>query len=151
MARAPFQVLVFPYRVGSDGNVSFAILRRAQDTGGYWQGIAGGGEDDETPLDAARRESAEEAGIDANKSFLTLDAMCMVPVVNVSGFQWGADVLVIPEYAFGVDVGDAPLHQSDEHTAHEWVSYDQAVARLHWDSNRTALWELNHRLTAGHP
>jgi dATP pyrophosphohydrolase len=151
MARAPFQVLVFPYCVGSDGNVSFAILRRGQDTGGYWQGIAGGGEDDETPLDAARRESAEEAGIDANKSFLTLDAMCMVPVVNVSGFRWGADVLVIPEYAFGVDVGDAPLRLSDEHTAHEWMSYDEAVARLHWDSNRTALWELNHRLTAGHP
>ena len=104
MARAPFQVLIFPYRIGHDGTVWFAIFQRAITTGGYWQGIAGGGADDETPLDAARREAAEEAGINTNRPFVALSAMCMLPVVNVCGFRWGADVLVIPEYAFGVDV-----------------------------------------------
>ncbi|MDP9310318.1 MAG: hypothetical protein M3R24_05410 [Chloroflexota bacterium] len=55
MARAPFQVLVFPYHQRSDGIYVFAVFRRADDP--YWQGIAGGGEGDETPRQArnARR------------------------------------------------------------------------------------------------
>ena len=40
MARAPFQILVFPYRRRGD-KFEFALFRRADD--GYWQGIAGGG------------------------------------------------------------------------------------------------------------
>jgi dihydroneopterin triphosphate diphosphatase len=126
MARAPFQVLILPYHIDNEGTAWFAIFQRAMATGGYWQGIAGGGEDDETPLDAARREAAEEAGINTNRSFVALSAMCMLPVVNVCGFRWGTHVLVIPEYAFGVDVGDSTLRLSDEHTMHEWLKYEDA-------------------------
>ena len=28
----------------------------------------------------------------------------------------------------------------------EWLSYEDAKARLKWDSNRNALWELNWKL-----
>ncbi|MDX9955097.1 MAG: NUDIX domain-containing protein, partial [Anaerolineae bacterium] len=63
MARAPFQVLVYPYRRKLDGQIEIALLKRAD--AGYWQGIAGGGEDPESPLEAARRETYEESGIPA--------------------------------------------------------------------------------------
>ena len=59
MTRAMFQVLAIPYWVEMDGTVEYALLRRSQDDGGYWQWVAGGGEADETPLDAASREAFE--------------------------------------------------------------------------------------------
>jgi dATP pyrophosphohydrolase len=52
LARAPFQILVFPYCKDDSGKIQYAIFSRAD----YfcWQGIAGGGEDKETPLEAAK-------------------------------------------------------------------------------------------------
>lgn len=144
MSRAPLQVLVFPYRVTPEG-IRYAVFRRTD--GDYWQAIAGGGDEGETPLKAAQREALEEAGLNSNE-FLALDSLNTVPVVGVCGYlRWGPDVLVVPEHCFGVDVRDQELVLSHEHTEYRWVDYDAAVEMLHWDSNKNALWELNHRLT----
>jgi hypothetical protein len=51
MARAPFQVLVYPYRKNSNEQIEYALMKRSNE--GFWQGIAGGGEDNEKPLEAA--------------------------------------------------------------------------------------------------
>ena len=144
MARAPFQVLAFPF-CGWDKNLEYAIFRRSD--ADYWQGIAGGGEGDETPLEAARREGEEEAGIPAESHYVALDAVSEKPVEQVVGtLLWGKDVLVIPEYCFGVEVFDKQLVLSREHTEYRWVPFDTAMAMLHWDSNKTALQELERRL-----
>lgn len=55
MPRAPFQVLVYPYRRLEGGLVNYALFRRSD--AGWWQGIAGGGEGRESPEEAARREA----------------------------------------------------------------------------------------------
>lgn len=148
MSRAPFQVLVIPVRANSDG-IRYALFRRTHATGGYWQGIAGGGEGDESPMDAAKREAAEEAGLNSDLIFVQLDSMAMIPVVNVAGFQWGEETLVIPEYAFAAVVESGDCRLSDEHTEFNWYRFDDAMALLHWDSNRTALWELDWRIRHG--
>jgi len=147
MTRAPFQVLVLPYRVLDDGSLRYTLLRREPSTGGYWLGIAGGGEDNETPLEAARREACEEAGISPESGFVQLDRFAMIPVDSVCGFLWGEKILVIPNYSFGVEVNHQKLTLSDEHTGYRWVTYDDARRLLRWEDNRNALWELNHRLT----
>jgi dihydroneopterin triphosphate diphosphatase len=78
--RAPFQVLVIPFRVlGS--SVEYALFERADLN--YWQGIAGGGEDEETPIEAARREVYEESGL--NGELITLDSVTSLPVEHVIG------------------------------------------------------------------
>jgi dATP pyrophosphohydrolase len=41
--------------------------------------------------------------------------------------------------------------KSREHTSYRWLSYDEAARLLRWDSNKTALWELNERLRRGDP
>lgn len=61
MARAPFRVLILPYCKTSSGSLEYAIFRRS-DTG-YWQSIAEGGENSESPLEAAKRETHEEADV----------------------------------------------------------------------------------------
>lgn len=144
MPRAPFQILVLPCRRMPDA-LEFAVLRRAD----YfcWQGIAGGGEDDETPLEAAKREAFEEGGISGVAHFLSLQASCTVPVTffQDSG-TWDPALYVVPEHSFSVDCTGQTLVLSSEHDALEWLPYAEAHARLTYDSNRTALWELNQRL-----
>jgi dATP pyrophosphohydrolase len=77
VGRAPFEVVVFPFRLDS-AEPRFAVFSRSDAS--YWQAIAGGGEDDETPVEAARREMAEEAGIKEG-SLYQLNSMDMVSVI----------------------------------------------------------------------
>ncbi|WP_432190877.1 NUDIX domain-containing protein [Streptomyces sp. bgisy027] len=142
--RAPFQVLVLPFRQTGDG-LRYALFRRADR--GCWQGVAGGGGAGESPMKAARREAAEEAGLDGDLEFVELDSRATIPAVYVTGeFTWGPDVLVIPEFAFGVRVDSPELLLSNEHTEYRWLAFDAAMTAVQWDSNRSALWELDHRL-----
>lgn len=52
--RQPKQVLVFPYKKDNDGNYLYAIFCRVG-SAERWQGIAGGVEEGETLLEAARK------------------------------------------------------------------------------------------------
>ena len=150
MARAPFQVLVYPYRKIRDDGFEYALLKRSD--AGYWQAIAGGGENNETSLEAAQREAYEEAGIPANSDFLQLDTVESVPVIEFTdSYLWGDDVYVIPQYCFGVLVKDSQIMLSREHTEYAWLTYEQAYHLVKYDGNKTALWELDKRLRGRGP
>ena len=119
------------------------MLKRTD--GDYWQFVAGGGEHDETPVQAAERETREETGVAGE--MIPLDSMSTVPRdCFPDGGSWPDDVYVVPEHAFAVDTGGRGFALSHEHTEIRWVTYEQAHNLLKWDSNRTALWELNERL-----
>ena len=149
MSRAPFQVLVLPYRK-TDNSFEFAVFCRADRP--CWQGIAGGGEDHEVPLESAIREASEEGGISKTSHFTILQATSSVPVdVFKNCEHWDSTLFVIPEYSFGVDCTGQQLIRSDEHVALEWVSFDVAHNRLTYDSNRNALWELNSKVRGWGP
>jgi dATP pyrophosphohydrolase len=45
-----------------------------------------------------------------------------------------------------VRLGGHEIVLSDEHTEFRWVSYEDAVRMLRWDSNKTAVWELRERI-----
>lgn len=143
--RAPFQILAIPFR--KNGSFLYAVMRRKDN--GQWQFVAGGGEDDETPSKAAAREIKEETGLTAD-SLIELTSMCFVPANCISPHHrrhWPSNTFVIPEYCFAFE-SDAEPDCSCEHTTYEWLTYDDAMARLTWDSNKTALYELNCRLLA---
>jgi dATP pyrophosphohydrolase len=145
MARAPFQVLVLPYR-RSGARIEYAVLRRADL--GVWQGIAGGGEDDETPDEAARREAFEEAGISASSTVQRLVSVSAIAVEHFSGRQsWDPSLATIPEYSYAVDADGQSLHLSVAHTEFRWVDFEEGLAMFEWESNGTALRELHERLT----
>ena len=140
--RAPFQGLVIPFRQSPDGP-EFAVLRRSD--AGWWQFVAGGGENSETPLEAATRETREEIGIVGE--LMPLDSLSSVPKDGFADADsWGKDIFVIPEYCFATDVCRSDISLSPEHTEYQWLPYERARALLKWDSNRNALWELNERL-----
>jgi len=150
MARAPFQVLILCFRPASadpSTGHEYAVFRRAD--ADAWQAVAGGGEDGETPLQAARRELMEETGLVAD--LIALDARAEIPAsVFAASAIWGPAVVTIPEHAFGaaLPAGAEPT-LSDEHRGFAWLRYDEARPRFTWDSNREALDELHGRLAAG--
>lgn len=144
MMRAPFQILAIPYRV-IDGAPLYCVFCRSD--GAQWQFIADGGEDDETPLAAARREILEECGVKADH-VLPLKAMCYIPTdifTDLHVYSWPADTYVVPEYAFAFECEER-IRLSHEHTSSVWLTYEEARGRLKWDSNRTALYELHCRI-----
>ena len=104
--RAPFQVLVIPFRRTAAGP-EYAVLKRSDDAA--WQFVAGGGEADESPAQAAVRETKEETGITAG-TFLKLDSLATIPKNCFTGSgSWAKDVYVIPEHCFAVDAGTSAL------------------------------------------
>lgn len=142
--RAPFQILAIPYHL-KDGEPVYCVFHRADF--GQWQFIAGGGEDSELPLEAAKREIFEETGV-VVRQVIQLDSMCSIPC-NIFAERlvrnWPDDTFVIPEHAFGFAC-DQIISLSSEHTEYAWLPYEEACKVLKWDSNRTALYELNARL-----
>jgi dATP pyrophosphohydrolase len=102
VARAPFQILVFPFRKTESGAFEFAVFQRS-DTG-WWQGIAGGGDEGESPFEAARREALEEAAIPPSLPFYPLQTTNSIPVSYFAARSlWPVGSYVIPEHAFGID------------------------------------------------
>jgi dihydroneopterin triphosphate diphosphatase len=147
MARAPFQVLIILYRIVPDGDPLYAVFRRADLD--VWQMVSGGGEDQETPEQAARRELREETGLDPLSPLMPLSARGSVPAHIFRGHErWGPELREIPEYSFGVEV-PAPASPvlSPEHREYVWLIWADAMRRLEWESNRAALRELHERLT----
>lgn len=146
--RAPFQVLVLPYRI-TDGGIEYCIFFRSDLK--LWQFISGGGEDSETPAEAAKREAFEEAGFE-NRRFFGLDTRCSISS-TVFGERarraWGEDCFVVTEYAFAVESLDRTVKLSHEHLEYRWADYETARSLLRYDSNKTALCELDRRIRPG--
>lgn len=139
--RRPKRVLVFLYKKVNNEYFYCIFLRKSN----VWQGISGGVEDDGALIDTVKREVLEETGIVVS-NIMELSSVSSIPVVDgVGDFKFGDDIYVIPEYSFGVECsGNIVL--SSEHKDYKWMSYDEAIKCLKYDSNKTALWELNCRL-----
>ncbi|RKI11442.1 lipoyl(octanoyl) transferase LipB [Corallococcus sp. AB030] len=99
------------------------LLRRTPERGGFWQTVTGRLEPGESPVEAARREVAEETGL-------------RLPVVDLAyrhAFALG-EVLppkLVEEHGFAVHASpDTQVRLGPEHDAFEWVDVPTALARL---------------------
>ena len=142
--REPYQILSIPYHIVDDTPL-FCIFRRADSS--YWQFIAGGGEDGETPFEAAKREIIKEIGVEL-KNIKKLTCIAYVPAEVIAENKrqhWDKNTFVIPEYSFAFECDLEPL-LSNEHTEYKWLTYDEARKLLKWDSNKVAMYEINCQL-----
>ena len=142
--REPYQILSIPYKI-IDGEILFCVFKRADSD--QWQFVAGGGENGETPIEAAKRETAEEIGIEpTNIKQLTCIAYVPAEVIAKSRRQhWDETAYVIPEYSFAFECDLEPT-LSNEHTEYKWLTYEEARKLLKWDSNKVAMYEIKVRL-----
>lgn len=145
MAREAFQVLVVPFQRLPSSTFRFLVLKRAD--GALWQFVSGGGEDGERPREAALREATEELGLEMVPEVYPLQSCASIPVRFFPDRErWPDHLLVIPEYCFAMDCTGIQVQLSEEHVDMMWGNDEECRQRLSWDSNRTALWELNERL-----
>ena len=145
MSRRSFQILVIPFFRSRDRDYQYCIFKRKVDR--YWQGIAGGGTIGEYPIQAAKREAYEEAGISASAKYFELETISSIPSYYFADLDVNnKNSYVIFNYCFAVKVDLIKMDLSAEHSEYQWVSYRKAKQLLHWDDNKTALWELNQKL-----
>ena len=147
MGRQPINVHIYLFRQNKN-EFEYAIFHRADDEK-CWQGVSGGVEDNETPEQAALRETHEEAGTPIIMPLYRLDTMCFIPsVLFPDHVKWGNDVVVCPMYFFAVNF-DGEIILSREHTEFKWMLYKEAEKLVYWQDQKNALWELDQRLQRG--
>jgi dATP pyrophosphohydrolase len=137
-------VLVYLYR--RSAGLEFLLLRRTEQWGGFWQGVSGAPEWEETDLEGAVREVLEETGYSVASGICAIDVRyALRREEDPDGDRWehlyGPDVLAIPEevYVAEVPADVDPVLAPAEHDEYRWCSFDEALELLRWPNNRDAL------------
>jgi diaminopimelate epimerase len=143
--RVPRQVLVYLYRRAETG-IEVLLLRRTERWGGFWQGVTGAPEWDESDEAGAVREVFEETGLDVSESLRAIGARHELGIAEFEDpAEWtrlyGRGVATVPEevYAGEVPDGSSPVLAPLEHDAYRWCEVGEALALLRYDANRDAL------------
>ncbi|MDP3084904.1 MAG: dihydroneopterin triphosphate diphosphatase [Rubrivivax sp.] len=128
------------------------LIERA-DHPGFWQSVTGAKDHADEPLAAtARREVAEETGIDGG--LLHDWALCNVyPIFPIWAHRYAPGVGHNTEHVFGLSVapGTAVRLQPREHLRHTWLPWRVAAERCFSPSNAEAILQLPGRLAAATP
>lgn len=118
------------------------VLQRSHDTRcpGSWETVHGHIEPGEEPEQAALRELAEETGLVAERMYSV--RVQPIYIVRTHTVQLGVGFAAIVDHRQEVTRGT-------EHTAHEWLPVEEALARYSWPSERTGLRECMELLGTG--
>jgi dATP pyrophosphohydrolase len=141
--RQPIQVLVYVARLNG-GECQYLMLHRIirQDLGldDFWQGVTGGVEDSETPLQAAYRELREETGFVPDR-LVDLGYSYTFPLSDKWRDLYADGVEEIREFVFVAEVSgrEEPRIDPREHDVWQWSSFEEALVLLYWPENITAL------------
>jgi 8-oxo-dGTP pyrophosphatase MutT (NUDIX family) len=131
-------VSVFVFRL-RDGMVQYLLLKRTDGRGGFWQPVSGTIQKGELAEATACREAEEETGLEFGE---------LIVLEKVHSFFKPGKRRVYFEPCFALEATGGSLVMSAEHTAHEWLSFDDARSRVPFAGLREALDELDARLTA---
>lgn len=127
------------------------LLERA-DYPGYWQSVTGSQEPGEALRDTAKRELAEETGIDAN----AYGGVADWSISNVYEIyprwrhRYPAGTMHNTEHVFALEVPrPVPVALNPrEHLAHVWLPWEEAAAKVFSWSNRAVIEELPRRIAS---
>jgi dihydroneopterin triphosphate diphosphatase len=137
--RIPTQVAVYCYHRVND-KILWLMLKRATPTNPCWQGVTGAPFEDESLIDAARRELLEETSLQPI-SIVQSDYHYTYPVPSYNKHKFAPGVTEITEYVFVAQI-DA-LHEkimlTEEHSDYCWAEHDTAVKLLTWSENKKSL------------
>ena len=145
--RVPVSVLVYCFRRDTNG-IDYLMMRRSPKYGGFWQGITGAIDENETPLGGARRELKEETQLSPAHLF-QVEFNYSFPMEEEWKPWYAPGVESIEECVFLAEISDGsePI-LSFEHDLYEWMPYAPAMARLKWPNNQRALEFCNRLLNS---
>lgn len=128
------------------------LLERALHPG-YWQSVTGSQEDEESLIETAVREVREETGIIvATTDIVDWKTTNTFEIFEEWRHRYAPDVSHNLEHIFSLEVAnDIPVHVSpSEHTAHCWLDYRSAAAKVFSWTNRDAILQLPLRFASNH-
>jgi len=139
--KRPESVLVVVYTTG--GQV--LLLQRA-DIPDFWQSVTGSMEwGDEQPVETAARELFEETGIDVKPAlFIDWKMQQRYEIFPQFRHKYAPGVAENTEHFFSLELSEARAVRlnPDEHLAHLWLPFEQAVEKVFSWTNRDALLHL---------
>ncbi len=137
--RIPIQVLIYPVRKTNE-DLEYLMLKRVKDRGGFWQGVTGAPENDETLSEAAKRELFEETCF-RSVTLIQTDVSYIIPMEDRWKDIYPKDTTEIPEYLFiaMIHQPDPPITDPIEHDDWKWCSYQEAMNLLSLEDNKRAL------------
>jgi len=116
---------------------------------GQWQSVTGSVEPDESPLQAAAREVAEETGIDCPpEAFEDWQFTNRFRILEEWQPFYPPSVTHNTEHVFSLCLPSIPdiVTAPDEHSAHVWLPHDAAAEKVFSWTNRDAILQLPERL-----
>jgi dihydroneopterin triphosphate diphosphatase len=121
------------------------VLKRAPHIhlGGTWQMVSGHLEAGEKAYECAARELFEETGLRPLHFY-------QASYVNRFYIAASDEIVLSPVFAAQVP-SDAKVRLSDEHTAFEWVPYEEALRRYPWPGQRKAIEVIRAQFVQGTP
>ena len=138
--KQPVSVLVVIHTVA----LQVLLLERAAHPD-FWQSVTGSRENNEQPIDTARREVMEETGLDTK--LFKLSDWHMTNEFEIFP-QWrhryAPGVTQNTEHVFSLELPSKQtiITEPKEHRAHQWLHYTEAAARCFSWSNRDAILAL---------
>jgi len=133
------QVVVFQK---AESGIRYLALFTKPERGSFWQNVTGSVEPNEYLLQAAHREVLEETGVRGVSPAIDLTYRFTYPT------QYGP----IEEHCFAIEAEtDAIQIDAAEHVDSEWVDFAEALKRLKFESNRTAIQRTRQYLESGSP
>ena len=137
--RIPIQVLIYPVRKTNE-DWEYLMLKRVKNRGGFWQGVTGAPENDETISEGAKRELYEETGY-RSVNLIKTDISYIIPMEDRWKDIYPEGTKEIPEYLFiaKIDELNPPKIDPIEHNDWKWCSYEEAMELLSLEDNKRAL------------
>jgi len=139
--RRPESVLVVVFTEALD-----VLLIQRADLPDFWQSVTGSLEDDELPVQTARRELSEETGLDG-VDLVDCDSRNRYQISPHWASRYAPGVTHNTEHVFTLrlpHVLPITLNPS-EHLTHEWCRPDEAVQRCSSATNRQAIIQFVNR------
>jgi 8-oxo-dGTP pyrophosphatase MutT (NUDIX family) len=135
MTRLPFEAFVIVRR-----GDQYLVMHRTPRGGGYWHGVAGALERNETFAEAAKRELEEETGLVAQPVEIGAPYVYLLDEEPEYRDIFPSDVEGVTVRPFLVEAPVAwePTLNA-EHDAYRWCSQDEALELLRWPDSKVAL------------